>query len=322
MANQMQLSMIYADSASYPSSSAATSFDVSNPCKGGLVEMVGFRIVGTCAAQPSATTTTELIKSLRLTYNGNTAINWNSAVAVNSSTGQSRLGAYVQSIGGVIAEKGSATAIDCTVWIPLGINLKDNSRFELTIGYATAAAAFSSTKFEVWHKYGNSDRTTLTVNATSFAVPANSQTAVTVAIPNYGASATVSGIVVQGPTANEYVTDMLVKELGNWAMSPTFLMGINGQANNGFEWADAGADAEGYQVSNVLDGFYFIPCYDLSNTDGAVTVLITATNAETYTFTPIISLPVSGGNKSQAKQTASQATSASDAILRRAEDNA
>jgi len=99
-------------------------------------------------------------------------------------------------------------------------------------------------------------------------------------------------------------------------------MGINGQANNGFEWADAGADSEGYQVSNVLDGFYFIPCYDLSNTDGAVTVLITATNAETYTFTPIISLPVSGGNKSQAKQTASQATSASDAILRRAEDNA
>ena len=320
MANPMKLSLCYADSSSYPSDSASASFDVSNPCEGGLVEMVGFRLVGTAASQPSATTVTELVQSLRLTYNGNTVINWNSAVSSNASTGQSRLGAYIQSIGGIISEKGSATAIDCSWWIPLGVTLKDNSRFELTIGYSTSAAAFSSTKFEVWHKYGNSDRTTLTTNATSMAIPANSQTQVTVAVPNYGANATVSGIVVQGPSANEYVTSILVKELGNWGMSPTFLAGINGQANNGFEWADAGADTEGYQVSNVLDGFYFIPCYDLANTNGAVTILLTATNAETYTFTPIISLPVSGGAKAEPRQTASKATSASDAILRRAED--
>lgn len=316
---------VYQDATTIFNETTTAQFDVANPCPAGLVEEVGFRLKGTTASAPSAASMAELITGLRMTFNGDQWLNAQMLAGVNTNTECARLGALVQDLGGRVVEAGSTTAQDMTIWIPCGINIPTNSRFELNIQYAIADVAITVPKFEIWFKYGKSTNATIVGNMTSESIAHSTQTMVSVKIPTYK-NATVAGIVIQCPTAEDNLTELIVKPLGDFAYSSTYLRGISGASQNGYQFMDAGDDANANQYNNALVGYYFVPLYNLSVVDGSVVLLLTvaqsgALAAQNYTFTPILNLPTGGSGERTPKQTASVATGSKGAILQRAEDN-
>ena len=312
---------IYQDATSLPDETAGASYDVSNPVPAGLVEKVGIRLVGTTAGQPTGASVTGLIKNLRITYNGDQLFNYTNLAAVNTVATLDRFSALIQDIGGFVSEKGSLTAPDCTIWIPAGIKLPGNSRVEVHIEYVTSAAAWSASKFELWHKYGKSSSATIVGNQTSQTMVADGQVQVTVKIPSYKGS-TVSGIQIQSTTAGDDLKEVIAKPLGDFAFSATLARGLAGRAagRDPYEFMDAGASTSAPQLTDGdATGQVFLPLYDLANTDGSVTLLVTASTSEIYTFTPILSLPTGGSGEAMPTQTASQATGGAQSILDRAE---
>lgn len=310
---------VYQDATTLFKNTADTSYDVSNPVPSGLVESFGIRISGTTADVPSAASMSELISSLRLTFNGDQIYNFNTSACSTANAGQSRLGAVLDDIGGFVAENPSATAQDMTLWFPCGINLPMNSRFELSISYITALQAITDAKFEVWFKYGKSTNATILGNATSQTMSANSQVMMTVKIPSFK-NATVSGIILQNPDNTETLTEVIVKPLGDFAMTPPFLRGASGASQNGYEFVAATVSDTANLYASKVDGYYFIPTYDLTNTDGSITLLITANDNVVMTAIPVLSLPTGGSGEAQPKQTAQKATGSSLSILQRAEE--
>ena len=215
---------VYQDSTTIFNETTTAQFDVANPCPAGLIEEVGIRLKGTTAAAPSASSMAEMITGLRCTFNGDQWLNAQLLAGVNTNVNCSRLGALVQDVGGKVVENGSLTAQDMTVWIPCGINLPTNSRFELNIQYAIAAVAITTPKFEVWFKYGKSTNATIIGNMTSQSIAFDTQTMVSVKIPTYK-GATVAGIAIQCPTAEDNLTEVIVKPLGDFAYSASYLRG-------------------------------------------------------------------------------------------------
>lgn len=317
----VRYTQIYSDATSLVSETAVQTYNVSNPLPAGMVEEIGLRFTGTtAAAYPSAASFTELITGVRFTFNGDQWCNIQTQANINTSNTVSRLGALVQDIGGRVVEDTTAlTNLDCTVWIPCGINVPNNSRFELQLNYAVAAAALTTGAFEVWVKYGRSTNITVIGNMTSQNIAANTQTLITVKIPTIK-GATVSGIAVQGESAADNLSSLIVKPLGDFQFSPTYLRGISGASQNGYEFADLNDSNNELQFADKLAGYYFVPLYSLSIVDGSVMLLMDAAQAEFYTFTPILSLPTSGAGERQPRQTASVATGSKGAVLNRAEE--
>jgi len=312
-------SKVYQDAVSVFNGTTAASFDVSNPCPSGLVEQVGLRIKGTTADVPSAASITELISQLRLTFNGDQIYNFNTSACDVANAGQSRLGAVLDDIGGFVAENPSSTDQDATLWIPCGINLPVNSRFELSISYIKALQDITDAKFEVWFKYGLATNACILGNATSQTMSANSQVMMTVKIPSFK-NAKVSGIILQNPDNTDTLTEVIVKPLGDFAMTAPFLRGVSGASQNGYQFVSATVSDTANLYASGVDGYYFIPTYDLTGTDGSITLLITANDDVVYTAIPVLSLPTGGSGEAQPKQTAQAKTGSSLSILQRAEE--
>ena len=162
----VRYTMIYQDATSLPSKDAATAYSLSNPLPAGLVEQVGVRLTGTYGAgEPlSAATLTELFSGLRFTFNGNQWCNMQTQGNDVASVNQSRMGGMLQDIGGLIVEDSDATNIDLTMWIPCGMNMPNNSRFELALNMVQSAYDMSGGNFEIWIKYGKSTNQTIITN--------------------------------------------------------------------------------------------------------------------------------------------------------------
>lgn len=316
---------IYQDSTTLPAETNTAQFNVSNPIPQGLVESFILQIEGTgVAGGTTASTLTTIFNNLRIVFNGDQWFNFNSPVDETASSANSRLNTMLQDIGGFTAENVSNTAVDMSVVIPCGINLPANSRFELDLTYFGLAVgnALTGATFSLWAKYGSSSNATIVGNATSFPVPAASQTLMTVAIPSYK-GAKVSGIALQGPTAADNLDTVVVQVLGNFGMTPSYIRGASGASQNGYMYLDTGADSFGLVPSSFTSGYYFLPTYDLDVSSGSVNLLITTiagAGTENYTATPILKLPTGGRGESTPTQTASVATGSAQAVLRRAEE--
>lgn len=314
---------IYQDSTSVPAI-AATQFNTANPLPAGHVESFIVQWKGTGSAALTQSSFTQLLSSLRIVYNGDQWFNFNSgANGAAGDGGASRFNALMNDVGGSVTETLSATDIDCIMEIPCGIKLPPNSRFELDVNYYAMGGALTFTgTFELWIKYGTSSSAMVAGNATSFPVPEQSQTMMTVAIPSYK-GAKVSGIALQSPTNVTNIETVIVQPLGNFGMSPSYLRMSSGASQNGYLYKDINVDTVGLVPSSFVDGYYFIPLYDLATDTGSVNLLITTitgAGTQNYTATPILRLPSGGSGESLPSQTASVATGAAKSILRRAED--
>jgi len=320
----VRYTMIYQDATSLPSDNVGgAAFNLSNPVPAGLIEAVGLRISGTCAAYPSTASVAEVVSGIRFTLNGDQVINLQTQALNTATANVSRIGAMVQDVGGMVVESpASATAVDATIWIPLGLNAPVNSRFELALNYITALSTVSG-NFELWIKYGKSTNLTLYGNQTSQTLADGAQTMVSVKIPTVK-GATVAGIMVQGANAADNLQSVIPKILGDFAMSATYLRGISGAGENGYMYVNTATSAIDQQYSSRLPGYYFIPLYNASVSDGSVVLLITndtgAAASEFLTFTPVLNLATSGSGERTPVQTARVATGSKGAILSRAED--
>lgn len=314
---------IYQDTTTLPATLTTSQFNVSNPIPQGLVQNLILTYQGTGpAGGMTASTFATCINSLRIVYNGDQWFNFVAPVDETASSAGSRLGSVLQDIGGFVAENNSNTAVDVSIVIPCGINLPANSRFEIDLSYYAVAGGAMTGNFEVWVQYGTSSNATIVGNATSFPVPAASQTMMTVAVPSYK-GAKVSGIALQGPTALDNLDTCVVQVLGNFGMTPTYIRAASGASQNGYKFLDTGTDAFGLVPSAFTLGYYFIPTYDLDVSSGSITLLITTVagaGLENYTATPILKLPTGGRGETTPTQTASIATGSAKAVLRRAED--
>jgi len=323
--SQVRYTMIYQDATSTPNKAGAQSYNLSNPLPAGLIESVGLRLTGsyTAGAPLSASTLTELFQGIRFTFNGNQWCNLQTQANDNGSVNQSRMGAILQDIGGMVVEELSTTKIDLTLWIPCGMNMPNNSRFELALDYIASAADGANMGFEIWCKYGKSTNQTVITNQTSQQLADGAQTMVSVKIPNIK-GATVAGIAIQGASATDTLVSAIPKILGDFAMSPTYLRGISGADQNGYQFAEPNgglaSSLVSNQWSNAVSGYYFLPLYNATVVDGSVVLLLTSSANEFYTFTPILNLPTSGAGERQARQTTGKATGSKGAILSRAED--
>ena len=317
--------MIYQDATSvFNDNAGGQAFNLSNPVPAGLIEQIGFRWTGTAGAEMTEASLAEAISGLRFTLNGDQLFNLQTQANAITSTNCSRLGAMVQDIGGSVAENpASATAVDMTVWIPVGVNAPVNSRFELAMNLIACASTLTG-NFEIWCKYGKATNLTLLTNQTSQTIADASQTMVSVKIPSIK-GATVAGVMIQGARASDNMTAIIPKVLGDFAFSPTYLKGVAGIYAQQYYYADNDADATAQQFSDGVDGYYFLPLYNAKTSDGSIVLLITSTNddgsgSEFYTFTPVLNLPTSGSGEQTPRQTAGVATGSKGAILSRAED--
>jgi len=315
---------IYQDTTSVPTL-AGTQYSVSNPIPAGLIEDFIITWQGTTpGAGLTATTLTNIISNLRCTLNGDQWFNFSSNVDSSAVANvNSRIGSLVNDMGGYVAEQPSAANVDCSLVIPCGVNVPSKSRFEVDITYFAAAAAGNlfTGNFSIWCKYGTSSSATVTGNATSFPIAINTQTLMTVAIPSFK-GAKVSGIALQGTLGADNLQDCVVQDLGNFAMTPTYIRGASGASQNGYLMSDPGADGFGLTTQSFTPGYYFIPLYDLDAKSGSVNLLVTSVAGaalETYSATPILRLPTGGSGERTGTQTASKATGGAATILSRAE---
>tara|TARA_R110000824_G_scaffold4991_7_gene23403 strand:+ start:307 stop:1278 length:972 start_codon:yes stop_codon:yes gene_type:complete len=315
---------VYEDSTSFPGLAAA-SYDVANPLPAGLIEAVGIRFTGTAASNLAQGDQSQLISAFRMTLNGDQWANFNPLAGSNTDALRvGRMGALVQDIGGFVATAPSLTSQDTTIWVPCGISVPQNSRFELHVGYiASAVAMLSAGRFQVWIKYGKSLNATVLGNMTSQAIASDTQTMVSVKIPTYK-NALVSGVIAQCPVALDELSELIVKPLGDFAMSATQIRGASGASQNGYQYMAPELDLTENMWCNNVSGYYFIPLYDLKSTDGNVILLLTADALDDvtrqWTFTPVLSLPTGGSGERQAVQTAREATGSGATILTRAEN--
>ena len=321
-------SLVYQDAVSVPQGTAQT-YNISNPMPAGLIEAWGIQITGTPAALPIATTLAHLFSQTRITFNGNQWFNFNDVAAANGNAGASRLGSLVNDMGGTVAEHttGPGALYDCTVWIPCGIQVGQNSRFEMALAFAATSAGntFLGTagcNLSIWAKYGSSSSATVVGNMTSQTIASGAQTLVSVQIPTF-ANSKVAGIALQGTVnAADTMSQLIVKPLGDFAMTPTQIRSASGANSNGYQYYDAGVAIDQNQWAYESLNYYFVPLYDLVSTDGNVNLLITQNSgaAEVFYFTPVLKLPTGGSGERTAKQTASKKTGGAASILSRAED--
>lgn len=319
---QTRYTMIYRDATSLPKGASATSYSLSNPLPAGMVARIGLRTTGstaTAAAYPTQSSFFDLVQGIRFTFNGDQWCNIQTQANSNANTSISRLGAMVQDVGGAIVESTqSFSAVDATVWIPCGINVPNNSRFELQLDMIASEVDFDSGNFEVWVEYGNASTITFIGNQTSQNIAASTQTLMTVKIPTIP-NATVAGIMLQGATAADNLDTVIVKPLGDWAFSPTYLRGISGASQNGYQFF-GGAAGTVNTFENAALGYYFVPLYNLTIVDGSVQLLLTASEAQFYTATPLLNIPTGGSGERQPKQTSKVVTGSKQAILSRSEE--
>ena len=301
-------SLVYQDAVSVPTA-GATTYNISNPMPAGLIESWGIQITGTPAGLPAATTVANLVSQLRITFNGNQWFNYNDIAAAAANAGASRLGALMNDIGGTVAEHttGPAAFYDATIWVPCGIQVGQNSRFEMALAFAAAANTFLGTvgvNLSIWAKYGESSSATIVGNMTSQTIAPNAQTLVSVQIPTF-ANSKVSGIAIQGTlNAADSMSALIVKPLGDFSMSPIQIRSASGAAQNGYQYYNAALAVDQNQFAYESLNYYFVPLYDLVSTDGNVNLLITQNTgaAEVFYFTPCLKLPTGGSGERTARQ--------------------
>jgi len=302
-----------------PSESAAATFNLSEPVPAGMVEMVGLNMQYTSGGASHAANEWGLLKTLTIIYNGNQVFNLTDLAAANTVTTIPALLALVEDIGGYITSSGDSDAVDSWLWIPLGINLGGNSRVEVRCSFVTAAGTgITAPRFSVWHKYGKSSSATVVGNATTVAMSAGSQTQAVIKVPSYP-NATVSGIQIQSTTANDMV-NAIIKPLGDFTMTPEAIRANAGRNYGSGELYDYLDGATLVQTDGSGSNSVFAALYDYSSADNSIIVLVEATTAENYSFTPVLKVPNGNGNGERTgMQTASVATSGSKSILDRAE---
>lgn len=299
-----------------PSDSAQT-FTVANPIQSGAVRYIGLQLAGTATTQLCAADNfVGAIGRLKVVLSGTTVFDWNSLGNVNTSTFVSRLTQAVIDAGGFVTSAGSATAVDDSLWIPVGANLTGNSnQVEVTVGYIAAAGTFTG-NLSIWAEYGPLAGTTIVAPGTTVSMPAGSQQQIVARVPSI-AGAVCMGAWIQSTTQSDDMVDAYAPAVGDYSIPTTLIrQGLNGRLQDAYRYYD-GATLSVSDGAGSGQVFFPLPGLDVSS--GSVVFNVQATTAENYSVQPLLYIPGAGSGEDQPRQTIARKVGSAETVSERSE---
>lgn len=287
----------------------------------GLIEGISLQFSGTTVAEICDGDFSNLISKVTTRFGGNQNMNLVANVTGSTETTVGRLTAIAQSVGGYCGGDMSATGYAYELYIPMGIYVGGQTRFEIDLTTVAGGETPTAQDARIVFKYGSSASATIYGNPSTFNVTTG-QVMAQVPIGNWGKGAKVIGLAIQEPQNSDKLTQIVCKPLGDFQASPAVWRARAGVlGGNQYYFPDADGDNP-YTFANQLGGFHYIPTYSLDvSATGNVTLLLTASESlSNVQILPIIQLPTSGNGELKAVQTASVKTSGADASVMRAEE--
>ena len=318
----LRYTLVQTSAVNIPGAAGAT-FNSGFNVPGGAVDEIIIRIQGTMAAVGDlAADMGSIVNSLRIVLNGETFYDFRSNFSTNATVGASANSVFLNAMGAgrSVDVNQSTTVRDYFMRIPVGRNIPSGvSRLEYTIQYNALGGAFANPSIEWWMRYNPAMQNTVTVGAATSFLSSGAAGGVTeqvaVRVPQ-NVPGVLAGIMIQGGTAADTMTGCRVISQSDYTIDTNYWRMLGGDLRNGILYAQpAAAVAQGLLTfSQASLGMIFVPLFNLSLQDD-LRLQITTTDAETFTFTPVIVSAISGKPQPAAVQTQAVPTSVSKAIL-------
>lgn len=310
----VRYSLVNSD-ATYPTNAASTA-NAGYNIAGGSIESIIFRFEGTSATGDLGGDFPMAISQLRIVLNGESFFNYQAGYTMNQDA-PSQLGYFLNSMSDdrFSSEVIGDTAKDAFVRVPVGRQAPPGvSRLETTIALAATAGAGTGT-LETWIVYNDAAETATYVgNPTSKSVSGTGQEEVVVRLPS-NVPGVVAGILVQNDQAVDGdITGFRVVSQSDWNMDTPYWRFLNGDMQNGVQFASDDLDANAQTYRQSIAATYFLPTLGLSREDD-VRLQITTAAARTVTFTPVLVSGFNAQEGGQPRQTQRVPTNTSRAIL-------
>jgi len=258
-----------------------------------------------------------LIKSMKITINGDIIHDWISGSAPEAgSTIAGRYGYFINSIGGrslTVPSAANHTSAVAYIAIPIGYVLNTPTpRFEITTEFYDAnnvlgaSATISSGSVTWWARFNNAtQRSTRVISATSYAFAgSNIDEQVVVRVPKTTLQgATVLGCLIQNDSeANEYSSSGIRQlALSQFSMPISLHKWASNELDNGVVYSEPASDSNAQTYHAGRAGILFVPLYALEARD--LTWIIGSSAATTRFFHPVLTAPLNATTESRPVQT-------------------
>ena len=310
----VRYSLVNSDS-TFPTNAASTA-NAGYNIAGGSIESIIFRFEGTVTSGDMGGDFPMAISQLRIVLNGESFFNYQAGYTMNQDA-PSQLGYFLNSMSDdrFSSEVIGDTAKDAFVRVPVGRQAPPGvSRLETTIATAALGNAATGT-LETWIVYNDAAETSTYVgNPTSLTASGTGQEEVVVRLPS-NVPGVVAGILVQNDRATDAdITGFRIVSLSDWNMDSEYWRFLNGDMQNGVQFASADLDANAQTYRQSIAATYFLPTLGLSREDD-VRLQITTAAARTVTFTPVLVSGFNAQEGGQPRQTQRVPTNTSRAIL-------
>ena len=283
----------------------------------GTVEYLMLRGDCTWAANPQANASiSTLLNTMRIIINGEVLFDFRSGYEGGS---QGTFGYFLNSIAGSAYENPAGTTTREWYWaIPLGRTYKNTDvvRVETIIDWYAGGAAIGAGTLEWWVKYNDNTQTSTTVcPSTSFTHAAAIEQVIVKVPQNAPAGSVVSAILVQNDAAADQLGGQGIRcnPLSDFGFEAEMIRFLNGDMENGIEYANSGASATAQTYLSGLAGIEYFACFGLAG--GDITLQVDSTAATTRTYTPILTAPIGSREKAEVRQTQAQPVNTAKAIL-------
>jgi len=310
----VRYSLVNSDS-TFPTNAASTA-NAGYNIAGGSIESIIFRFEGTVTSGDMGGDFPMAISQLRIVLNGESFFNYQAGYTMNQDL-PSQLGYFLNSLSDdrFSSEVIGDTAKDAFVRVPVGRQAPPGvSRLETTIATAALGNAATGT-LETWIVYNDAAETSTYVgNPTSLSASGTGQEEVVVRLPS-NVPGVVAGVLVQNDRATDTdITGFRVVSQSDWNMDTPYWRFLNGDMQNGVQFASDDLSAVSQSYAQSIAGTYFIPTLGLSREDD-VRLQITTAAARTVTFTPVLVSGFNAQEGGQPRQTQRVPTNTSRAIL-------
>lgn len=310
----VRYSLVNSDS-TFPTNAASTA-NAGYNIAGGSIESIIFRFEGTVTSGDMGGDFPMAISQLRIVLNGESFFNYQAGYTMNQDA-PSQLGYFLNSMSDdrFSSEVIGDTAKDAFVRVPVGRQAPPGvSRLETTIATAALGNAATGT-LETWIVYNDAAETSTYVgNPTSLTASGTGQEEVVVRLPS-NVPGVVAGILVQNDRATDAdITGFRIVSQSDWNMDSEYWRFLNGDMQNGVQFASDDLDANAQTYRQSIAATYFLPTLGLSREDD-VRLQITTAAARTVTFTPVLVSGFNAQEGGQPRQTQRVPTNTSRAIL-------
>ena len=310
----VRYSLVNSDT-TYPTNAAATA-NAGYNIAGGSIESIIFRFEGTTATGDLGGDFPMCLSQLRIVLNGESFFNYQAGYTMIQDA-PSQLVYFLNSLSDdrFSSEVIGDTAKDAFVRVPVGRQAPPGvSRLETTIATAALGNAATGT-LETWIVYNDAAETSTYVgNPTSLTASGTGQEEVVVRLPS-NVPGVVAGILVQNDRATDAdITGFRIVSQSDWNMDSEYWRFLNGDMQNGVQFASDDLDANAQTYRQSIAATYFLPPLGLSREDD-VRLQITTAAARTVTFTPVLVSGFNAQEGGQPRQTQRVPTNTSRAIL-------